>query len=155
MPRTGKVKKRAIAAGSLYESRLVTRFVNRVMAQGKKSVAEAIVYGALEGLSAERKSAVASLEKAVKNVMPSLEVRSRRVGGATYQVPMSVGRDRSEALAVRWIIQAAKARKGKPLAEKLKEELKDAAEEKGEAFKKRVNVHRMAEANRAFAHFRW
>jgi len=155
MPRTGKVKKRPIKVDPIYKSRLVTRFINRVMERGKKETARKIVYGALERLSADRKEARELLEKAVRNVMPQQEVRPRRVGGATYQVPMPVRHDRSEGLAVRWIIQAAKARKGKPMVEKLTEELKDAAAERGEAFKKKVNMHRMAEANRAFAHFRW
>lgn len=155
MPRGGRVKKRPIEVDPVYKSRLVTRFINRVMIQGKKSVAEKIVYGALENLSEDRKEALTLLERAIKNVMPSQEVRSRRVGGATYQVPMPVRHDRSEALAVRWIVQAAQARKGRPMVEKLAAELKDAAERKGEAFKKKENMHRMAEANRAFAHFRW
>ncbi len=155
MPRTGKVKKRTIKVDPLYKSRLVTRFINRIMEQGKKKIAEKIVYGTLKNLSGDQKEAVAFLEKAVKNVMPSQEVRSRRVGGATYQIPMPVKHDRSEALAVRWLIEAAKKRKGQPLVEKLTAELRDAAEEKGEAFRKKANMHRMAEANRAFAHFRW
>lgn len=155
MPRGGKVKKREIKVDPLYKSRLVTRFINRVMAQGKKSVAEEIVYRALGNLSEDRKEALALLEKAVKKVMPSQEVRSRRVGGATYQVPMPVRHDRSEALAIRWLLQAARSRKGKPMIERLAAELKEAAEGKGEAFKKKENMHRMADANRAFAHFRW
>lgn len=155
MPRTGKIKKRQIKVDPIYKSRLVTRFINRVMGRGKKKIAEKTVYGALRNLNEDRKEALAFLEKAVKNVMPSQEVRPRRVGGATYQVPMPVRHDRSEALAVRWIIQAAQKRKGKPMVEKLTMEIRDAAEEKGEAFKKKLNIHRMAEANRAFAHFRW
>jgi small subunit ribosomal protein S7 len=155
MPRTGKVRKREIKVDSLYKSRLVTRFINRVMERGKKSVAEEVVYRALGTLSEDPKEALALLEKAVKKVMPTQEVRSRRVGGATYQVPMPVRHDRSEALAVRWLLQAARARKGKPMVERLAAELKEAAEGKGEAFKKKETVHRMAEANRAFSHFRW
>lgn len=155
MPRTGKVKKREIKVDPLYKSRLVTRFINRVMERGKKSIAEEIVYGALGNLSEDQKEALALLEKATKKVMPTQEVRSRRVGGATYQVPMPVRHDRSEALAVRWLLQAARARKGKPMVERLAAELKEAAEGKGEAFKKKETMHKMAEANRAFAHFRW
>lgn len=155
MPRTGKVKKRAITVDPIYKSRLVTRFVNRAMEQGKKKIAEKIVYGALKNLSEDAKQAKELLEKAVANVMPSQEVRSRRVGGATYQVPMPVRHDRSEALAIRWIIEAARKRQGKPMVEKLTAELRDAAEGKGEAFKKKETMRRMAEANRAFAHFRW
>ena len=155
MPRTGKVRKREIKVDPIYKSRLVTRFINRAMDDGKKKIAEKIVYGALRSLSADEKEAKEFLKKAVEKVMPQQEVRSRRVGGATYQIPVPVRHDRSEALAVRWIIQAAKARKGQPMVEKLTAELRDAAEEKGEAFKKKVNIHRMAESNRAFAHFRW
>ena len=155
MPRTGKVKKRTIKVDLIYKSRLATRFINRVMEGGRKKTAEKIVYGALQGLNEDHKEALTLLERATKNVMPSQEVRSRRVGGATYQIPMPVRNDRSEALAVRWIIQAAQKRKGKPMVEKLTAELRDAAESKGEAFKKKENMHRMAEANRAFAHFRW
>lgn len=155
MPRTGKVRKREIKVDPIYKSRLVTRFINRVMGQGKKKIAEKIVYGALRNLSEDEKQAKELLEKAVQNVRPSQEVRSRRVGGATYQIPMPVKHDRSEALAVRWLIEAAKKRKGQPMVEKLTAELRDAAEGKGEAFKKKENIHRMAESNRAFAHFRW
>jgi len=155
VPRTGKVKKREIKVDPIYKSRLVTRFINRVMEQGKKKIAEKIVYGALRALSTDEKEAKEFLEKAVKNVMPSQEVRSRRVGGATYQIPLPVRHDRSEALAIRWLIQAAKKRPGQPMVEKLTAELREAAEEKGEAYKKKVTMHKMAEANRAFAHFRW
>ncbi len=155
MPRTGKVKKREIKVDPLYKSRSVTRFINRVMEGGRKKTAEKIVYGALRRLNENEPEAKELLKKAIENVMPQQEVRSRRVGGATYQIPMPVRHDRSEALAVRWIIEAAKKRKGKPMMEKLTMELRDAAEGKGEAFKKKENMHRMAEANRAFAHFRW
>ncbi len=155
MPRTGKIKKREIKVDPLYKSRLVTRFINRVMEGGKKKSAEDIVYNALCNLDKDKARALVILERATKNVMPSQEVRSRRVGGATYQIPIPVRNDRSEALAIRWITQAAKKRKGKPMVEKLTMELRDAAENKGEAFKKKDNMHRMAEANRAFAHFRW
>ncbi len=155
MPRTGKVKKREIKVDPLYKSRSVTRLINRVMGGGRKKTAETIVYGALRRLNENGPEAKELLKKALENVMPQQEVRSRRVGGATYQIPMPVRHDRSEALAVRWIIQAAKNRKGKPMVEKLTAELRDAAEGKGEAFKKKENMHRMAEANRAFSHFRW
>ncbi len=155
MPRTGKVKKREIKVDPLYKSRSVTRFINRVMRGGRKKTAEKIVYGALRRLNENEPEAKELLKKAIENVMPQQEVRSRRVGGATYQIPMPVRHDRSEALAVRWLIEAAKKRKGKPMVEKLTAELRDASESKGEAFKKKDNMHRMAEANRAFAHFRW
>lgn len=155
MPRSGKVKKQPIMVDPIYKSRLATRFINRAMLDGKKSIAEKIVYGALQNLSPDKKEAVALLEKATKNIMPTQEVRSRRVGGATYQVPRPVKHDRSEALSVRWILGAARKRTGKPMVEKLTAELKDAAENRGEAAKKKENIRRMAEANRAFAHFRW
>ena len=155
MPRTGKIKKREIKVDPFFKSRLVTRFINRIMRGGEKKTAEKIAYGALQNLNEDKKEALTLLERATANVMPKQEVRSRRVGGATYQIPMPVKHDRSEALAVRWIIQAAQARKGKPMVEKLTAELRDASEHKGEAFKKKENMHRMAESNRAFAHFRW
>jgi len=155
MPRTGKVKKSEIKVDPIYKSRLVTRVINRVMREGKKKTAEKIVYGVLRDLSADEKEAKEFLQKAVENVMPSQEVRSRRVGGATYQIPLPVRHDRSEALAIRWLIDAAKKRKGKPMVERLTAELRDAAAGKGEAFKKKEMMRRMAEANRAFAHFRW
>ena len=155
MPRSGPVKKRPIEADPLYNSKLVTRFVNRVMRHGKKSLARKIVYGALESISTDRREALRVLERATQNVMPQMEVRPRRVGGATYQVPLPVPPDRSETLAVRWIIQAAQARKGIPMVKALADEIKAAAQGEGEAFRRKEEVHRLAEANRAFAHFRW
>lgn len=150
-----RAKKRQIEKDLLYNSPLVTRFINRVMGRGKKSIASEIVYGALENLDEDRGKALLTLEEAVKNVSPREEVRSRRVGGATYQVPMPVSKDRSTTLAVRWIIEAAKKRKGVPMVEKFTRELKDAAQSQGAAVAKKEEVHRMAQANRAFAHFRW
>jgi len=155
MPRTGKVRKSEIKVDPIYKSRLVTRVTNRVMESGKKKTAEKIVYGVLRNLSADEKEAKEFLQKAVANVMPSQEVRSRRVGGATYQIPLPVRHDRSEALAIRWLVEAAQKRKGKPMVERLTAELRDAAEGKGEAFKKKETMRRMAEANKAFSHFRW
>jgi small subunit ribosomal protein S7 len=149
-------KKRTIKADPLYKSRVVTRMVNVVMLDGKKSVAEKIVYGAIDKLaegSNGKKDGVALLEEAVKNVMPMQEVRSKRVGGATYQVPTPLKHDRSEALAVRWIVAAAKNKSGKPMVDRLYAELKNASEGVGDSMKKREDTHRMAEANRAFAHF--
>lgn len=153
--RSKRAKKRIIKNDPLYKSRLVTRLINRLLARGKKSVAEKIVYGALENLNQDRKEAVRILEQAIKTVMPIQEVRSRRVGGATYQVPMLVKHDRGEALAIRWLIQAAKSKKGKPLVEALSSELKAAFNNAGEAVKKKEDTHKMAAANKAFAHFRW
>ncbi len=151
--RSKKTVKRQVQADTIYKSRLVTRMVNVVMLAGKKSTAEKAVYGAIAKLAEDRKDALVSFEQAVKNVMPAQEVRSRRVGGATYQVPMPLKHDRSEALAVRWIVHAARSRKGKPMEAKLYEELKNSFEGIGAAIKKRDETHKMAEANRAFAHF--
>jgi small subunit ribosomal protein S7 len=125
------------------------------MEQGKKKTAEKIVYGVLRDLSEDEVEAKKFLKKAVGNVMPNQEVRSRRVGGATYQIPMPVKHDRSEALALRWIVKAAQKRQGRPMVERLTAEIRDAAAEKGAAYKKKLDMHRMAQANRAFAHFRW
>lgn len=152
--RSKKVKKREVQADPLYKSFAITRMVNKVMWSGKKSLAEQIVYGALEKLSGDRKEALRIFDGAVKNVMPRQEVRSRRVGGATYQIPYPLKHERSEALAVRWIVESARAKKGKPMVEKLFEELRNAGQGTGDAIKKRDDTHKMAEANRAFAHFR-
>lgn len=127
--------------------------INVVMAAGKKSTAQEIVYNAIDKLAEDKKEALQMFEDAVKKVMPAQEVRSKRVGGATYQVPTPVKHERSEALAIRWIVDAAKAKKGKPMNEKLFEELKNAHEGTGSAIKKRDDTHKMADANRAFAHF--
>ncbi len=132
----------------------VAKLVNYIMERGKKSVAQAVVYGAFEIISEKtKKNPVEVFETAVKNVSPVLEVKGRRVGGANYQIPVPVRGDRRLALALRWIIRAAKARKGKPMKEKLALELIDASNKEGAAIKKREDVHRMAEANKAFAHF--
>ena len=151
--RSGKTDKRQVQSDLLYKSRVVTRMINTVMLNGNKSLAEKIVYGALSKLAEERKDALTAFEQAVKNVMPVQEVRSRRIGGATYQVPVPLKHDRSEALAVRWIVQTARSRKGKPMLEKLFEEIKNAQSKTGSAIKKKEDTHRMAEANKAFAHF--
>ena len=140
-----------------FGSHLVTRLVNFIMRGGKKSVAERIVYGALEavGKKADGKTPVDILNGAVENVRPRLEVKSRRVGGANYQVPVEVSPDRQEALALRWIVQYAQARKGMGMRDALAAELHDAANNTGAAVKKREDMHKMAQANRAFAHYRW
>ncbi len=153
--RTKKIKSRPMNADPVYKSRVVTRMINKVMLDGKRSTAQKIVYDALEKLSADRKEAVELFENAVKNVMPKQEVRSRRVGGATYQVPMPLRHSRSEALAIRWIVQSARDKQGKPMADFLAIELKNALENIGDSIKKKEDTHRMAEANRAFAHFRF
>jgi small subunit ribosomal protein S7 len=135
---------------------LATAFVNNLMRQGKKSVAEAIFYGAMDIMeNRTSKEALETFQRAVENVKPVVEVRSRRVGGATYQVPIEVRSGRRQALAIRWLINAAKGRIDKTMAERLANELMDAARRDGSAYKRREDTHRMAEANRAFAHYRW
>ncbi len=156
MPRKGKIQKREVLPDPKYHSKLVTKFINGVMWDGKKSTAETIFYDALE-LIAERsgENPLQMFEKAVDTVKPVLEVRSRRVGGSTYQVPVEIRPERRQALAIRWIIQHARNRGEKSMREKLAGELLDAANNKGSAVKKKEDTHRMAEANKAFAHYRW
>ncbi|CAK7063557.1 MAG: 30S ribosomal protein S7 [Desulfovibrio sp.] len=156
MPRKGSVPKREILPDPVYNSRLAARFINRLMYQGKKGVAEKIFYSALEQL-AEKTSEepLRAFEKALDNVKPHLEVKARRVGGATYQVPMDVRPDRQVSLSVRWIINYARARGEKGMVNKLAAEFVDAYNNRGGAVKKREDTHRMAEANKAFAHYRW
>jgi small subunit ribosomal protein S7 len=137
----------------MYKSKVVSRMINTVMERGKKSLAVKIVYSSMEKLSEDEKERLRILEQAVKNVMPQQEVRSKRIGGATYQVPVPLRHDRSEALAVRWIVESAKSKKGKSMVERLYTVLNDSYQNTGDAIKKRDEVHRMAEANRAFAHF--
>ncbi|MGB7295166.1 MAG: 30S ribosomal protein S7 [Candidatus Aminicenantales bacterium] len=156
MPRRGTVKKRKIQADSFYNSTLVQRFITLSLKKGKKSVAEQVVYNALEILKQKTKEdPLKALEKAVENVRPVLETKSRRVGGATYQVPIEVTVERSTGVAVRWLLGFARARSGKSMEEKLAAELMDAMSNRGGAIKKREDTHKMAEANRAFAHYRW
>ena len=150
-----QAKKRQVKKDILYDSPLVSRLVNQVMMGGKKSIAERAVYGALGRLDKDRVAALGVLEGAMRNVSPEQEVRSRRVGGATYQVPTPVSRSRSVTLAIRWLVNAARKRKGVPMEEKLFSELRAAANGEGEAVAKRADMQRMADANRAFAHFRW
>jgi len=156
LSRKGKAKRKKIETDYIYNSLLITKFINRVMLKGKKRIAEQIVYQALE--SAGKKLNLPPMDtfnKAVGNVKPVLEVKARRVGGATYQVPLEVKTERSIDLAMRWIIQFARLRKGKPMFEKLAAEIVAAANSEGLAVKKKVDLHKMAEANRAFAHYRW
>lgn len=153
--RSGKIKKRQTQVDPIYKSRTISRMVNVMMVDGKKSTAEKIIYTALEQLSEDKKEALRIFEDAIKNVMPKQEVRSRRVGGATYQVPMPVKHARAEALALRWLIGAARNSQGKPMADRLFQELKNANEGIGNAIKKKEETHKMADANRAFAHFRF
>ncbi len=156
MPRKGSVPKREILPDPVYNSRLAARFINRLMYQGKKGVAEKIFYSALEQLGEKtNEEPLRAFEKALDNVKPHLEVKARRVGGATYQVPMDVRPDRQVSLSVRWIISYARARGEKGMVSKLANELLDAFNNRGGAVKKREDTHRMAEANKAFAHYRW
>lgn len=156
MPRRGTVKKREIKPDYRYNSTLISRFINAVMRKGKKSLAERIVYEAMEVVKQKSKQdPLKMFEKAVENVRPILETKSRRVGGATYQVPVEVPEHRSISLAIRWIIRFAKERSGKSMVEKLAAEVLDAVNNRGGAIKKKEDTHKMAEANRAFAHYRW
>lgn len=146
--------KRIIKPDAKYGNVILAKFINHVMKNGKKSVAQSIVYGALNKIEATaKKNPVQVFEEAIKVIQPQVEVRSRRVGGANYQVPLPVRGERQEALAFRWIIEAARGKKGQPMAEKLATVLAESAQGVGEAVKKRDDVHRMAEANKAFAHF--
>ena len=156
MPRRGPVPQREIRPDPLHDNQLITQLINRVMQDGKKTLAEKIVYQALDNLTQRSgMEPVPALKKAVDNVRPLLEVRSRRVGGATYQVPVDVNPRRGTSLALRWLVGTARSRTGKGMADKLSAELLDALQGTGVAVKKREDLHKMAEANRAFAHFRW
>ncbi|MDX1812057.1 MAG: 30S ribosomal protein S7 [Gammaproteobacteria bacterium] len=156
MPRRRVVAKRQVLPDPKFGSQRLTRFVNMVMRSGKKSVAERIVYGALDQVGDKTgKDALELFDKALENVQPLVEVKSRRVGGATYQVPVEVRSDRGVALAMRWLSESARKRSEKSMDQRLANEILDAAENKGSAVKKREDTHRMAEANKAFAHYRW
>ena len=157
MPRRVRATlRREILSDAKYNNETVARLINKVMVQGKKSVAERIVYGALQIIGQQgAKEPVTVLEQAVRNATPQLEVKPRRVGGATYQVPIEVRPERSLSLALRWLVTSARARGGKSMVEKLAAELSDASQGQGVTIKKREDTHRMAEANRAFAHYRW
>ena len=156
MSRRKKTVRRLVPADPRYDSQTVSKFVNNLMNRGKKSAAESIVYGAFDIIGGKtRQDPLAVFRQALDNVMPSIEVRSRRVGGATYQVPVEVRTDRRQALAIRWLLGAARSRNEKTMIEKLSGELLDAANSRGNAVKKREDTHRMAEANRAFSHYRW
>lgn len=156
MPRRAKVSRRVIAPDPKYRSRTVTKFVNNLMHAGKKTVAQRIFYEALDVVEQRgRGSAIDTFELALRNATPVLEVKPRRVGGSTYQVPVEIRGDRRRALAMRWLISSARKRAGRSMAEKLAAELLDAAQGVGAAIKKKEDTHRMAEANRAFAHYRF
>ncbi|MCX7315332.1 MAG: 30S ribosomal protein S7 [Hyphomicrobiales bacterium] len=156
MSRRHSAEKREIIPDPKFGDLIVTKFMNSVMRDGKKSVAETIVYGAFESIEGKLKSdPLAVFKQALENVAPTIEVRSRRVGGATYQVPVEVRNERRQALAIRWLITAARGRNDKTMVERLSAELIDASNNRGNAVKKREDTHRMAEANRAFSHYRW
>ncbi len=156
MPRRGYVSRRVVAADPVFGDVLVAKMIHAVMLQGKARVAERLVYGSLEILKEKTKEdPVAVLKKAIENAKPMVEVKSRRVGGATYQVPIEIRDSRREALATRWIIGAARGRAGKAMADKLAQEFTDAFNNQGTAVKKKEDTHKMAEANKAFAHYRW
>jgi small subunit ribosomal protein S7 len=156
MPRRREVPKREITPDPKYRSETVAKFINVVMHSGKKSAAEKIVYGALDTMAERsKKDPIEMFNQALSNVRPLVEVKSRRVGGATYQVPVEVRSGRQTALAMRWVVDAARDRSGKSMAARMADELMDAAEKRGNAVKKREDVHRMAEANKAFSHYRW
>jgi len=156
MSRRHRADKREILPDAKYGDTVLTKFMNNLMLDGKKSVAERIVYGALERVEGKLKRApVEVFHEALENIKPSVEVRSRRVGGATYQVPVEVRPERREALAIRWLINASRSRNENTMEERLASELLDAANSRGSAVKKREDTHKMAEANKAFSHYRW
>ncbi|MFN4292404.1 MAG: 30S ribosomal protein S7 [Permianibacter sp.] len=159
MPRRRVVAQREVLPEPKYGSQVLAKFMNVIMESGKKSVAEKIVYGAIDLLSTKKNvdaaGAMGLFEKSLDNVRPLVEVKSRRVGGATYQVPVEVRASRQQALAMRWLAEAARSRGEKSMAERLAAEILDAVENRGAAVKKREDVHRMAEANKAFSHYRW
>ncbi|GAA0927186.1 30S ribosomal protein S7 [Nonomuraea longicatena] len=156
MPRKGSPGRRVLTADPVYNSPLVTALINKVLLDGKRSIAQSIVYGALEGCKDKTgNDPVITLKRALDNVKPTLEVRSRRVGGATYQVPVEVRASRSTTLALRWLVQYSRARREKTMTERLMNELLDASNGLGASVKKREDTHKMAESNKAFAHYRW
>ena len=156
MSRRHRADKREILPDPKFANVVVIKFMNSIMYEGKKSVAESIVYGALDIIEGKTKqNPIQVFQQALDNVMPSIEVRSRRVGGATYQVPVEVRTDRRQALGIRWLITAARERNEKTMTERLSAELLDASNNRGNAVKKREDTHKMAEANRAFSHYRW
>ena len=156
MPRRGIIAKREVLPDPIYNSKVVTKLVNNIMLDGKKSVAQSIVYGAFDIIKErEQKDPLEVFEAALENVMPVLEVKARRVGGATYQVPLEIRPERRQTLGLRWLVTYARKRHEKTMAEKLAGEIIDATNENGGAFKKKEDTHKMAEANKAFAHYKW
>ena len=156
MPRKGHIAKRDVLADPIYNNKIVTKLINNIMLDGKKGVAQKIVYGAFDRIANETgKEALEVFDAAMNNIMPSLEVKARRIGGATYQVPIEVRPDRRQALALRWLTTYSRARSEKTMEERLAKELMDAANNTGASVKKKEDMHKMAEANKAFAHYRW
>ena len=156
MPRRGNVPKREVLPDPIYKSTLVTKLVNSIMLDGKKGVAQRVVYGAFEIVEEKTgKNGLEAFQQAMENIMPSLEIKSRRVGGATYQVPLEVRPERRQTLGLRWITAYSRKRSEKTMKERLAGEIMDACTNTGASVKKRDDVHKMAEANKAFAHFRW
>ncbi len=155
MSRRRVIARRKIIPEPKYGDRTLAKFINVVMRSGKKSIAEKIVYGALEHIGGANVVQLETFQQAVDNVRPVVEVKSRRVGGATYQVPVEVRADRGGALAMRWIVEASKHRHGKSMAQRLADELQDASRQRGGAVRKKEDTHKMAEANKAFSHYRW
>jgi small subunit ribosomal protein S7 len=157
MPRKGPITKTAVVADPVYDSQVVTQLINRVLLDGKRSTAESIVYAALEGVREKTNGVdpLITLKRALDNIKPAVEVRSRRVGGATYQVPIEVKPARSSTLGLRWLVDYSRSRREKSMAERLTNELVDASNGLGAAVKRREDTHKMAEANKAFAHYRW
>ena len=156
MSRRHAAEKREVLPDPKFKDLVITKFMNALMVDGKKSVAETIVYGALEGIQKKTSGdPLSTFHEAIENVKPSVEVRSRRVGGATYQVPVEVRSERRQALAIRWLVEHARKRSENTMVERLSGELLDAANNRGASVKKREDTHRMAEANRAFSHYRW
>jgi len=156
VPRKGYIAKREVIPDPVYNSKLVTKLINNVMESGKKSVAQKIVYGAFDIVKEKTgKEPLAAFDEAMNNIMPVLEVKARRVGGATYQVPIEIRADRRQALGLRWLVRYARLRNEKTMADKLANEIIDATNSMGGAFKKKEDTHKMAEANKAFAHYRW
>ena len=156
MPRKGYIAKRDVLPDPIYNSKVVTKLINNVMLDGKKAVAQKIVYGAFDIIKEkEQKDPLEVFETALNNIMPVLEVKARRVGGATYQVPLEIRPERRQTLGLRWLVLYARKRNEKTMAEKLAGEIIDATNQNGAAYKKKEDTHRMAEANKAFAHYRW
>ena len=156
MPRKGHVQKRDVLADPIYNNKVVTKLINNIMLDGKKTVAQSIVYGAFDIIKEkEQKDALEVFEAALENIMPVLEVKARRVGGATYQVPLEIRAERRQTLGLRWLVLYARKRNEKTMAEKLAGEIIDATNQNGGAYKKKEDTHRMAEANKAFAHYKF